>query len=57
MKTVARVFSGELLYRTIHSGFYVGSKSEIVYYPYPKMSELEKINYNFFRGIYEDLII
>lgn len=51
MKTVDRVFSGELLYRTIHSGFYVGSKSETVFYPYPRMSELEKINYNFFRGI------
>jgi hypothetical protein len=51
MKTVDRIFSGELLYRTIHSGFYVGSGSEIAYYPYPRMSELEKINYNFFRGI------
>jgi hypothetical protein len=51
MKTVNRIFSGELLYRTIHTGFYVGSKSEILYYPYPKMNELEKINYNFFRGI------
>jgi hypothetical protein len=51
MKTVARIFSGELLYRTIDTGFYVGSKDEIVYYPYPKMSDLEKINYNFFRAI------
>jgi hypothetical protein len=51
MKTVNRLFSGELLYRTISSGFYVGSKDEIAYYPYPRMSELEKINYNFFRGI------
>lgn len=51
MKTVDRMFSGELLYRTIHTGFYVGSKSEMAYYPYPKMRELEKINYNFFRGI------
>lgn len=51
MKTVNRVFSGELLYRTISSGFYVGSKEEMAFYPYPRMSELEKINYNFFRGI------
>ena len=51
MKTVLRIFSGELLYRTIDSGFYAGSKDEIVYYPYPKMAELEKINYNFFRAI------
>jgi hypothetical protein len=51
MKTVQRMFSGELLYRTIDTGFYIGSKSKLLYYPYPKMSELEKINYNFFRAL------
>jgi hypothetical protein len=51
MKTVQRVFSGELLYRTIGSGFYVGSVNDIFYYPYPMMEELEKNNYNFFRAI------
>jgi hypothetical protein len=51
MKTVHRIFAGELLYRTIESGFYVGAKDNLIFYPYPKMSELEKINYNFFRGI------
>jgi hypothetical protein len=51
MKTVIRVFSGEILYRTIETGFYVGSGDDIVYYPYPKMRELEKLNYSFFRGI------
>jgi len=51
MKTVQRVFSGELLYRTIETGFYVGAKDEIVYYPYPGMKELENINYEFFRAI------
>jgi hypothetical protein len=51
MKTVNRLYSGELLYRTITTGFYVGSKDDLAFYPYPKMYELEKINYNFFRGI------
>ena len=51
MKTVNRIFNGELLYRTIDSGFYAGSKDEMVFYPYPKMSELERMNYNFFRAI------
>jgi hypothetical protein len=51
MKTVQRVYSGILLYRTIESGFYVGSKDEIVFYPYPSMKELENINYEFFREI------
>ena len=51
MKTVQRVYSGSLLYRTIESGFYVGSKDEISFYPYPDMAELEDINYEFFRSI------
>lgn len=51
MKTVNRLYSGELLYRTISSGFYVGSKDEFAFYPYPRMDDLEKVNYNFFRGI------
>ncbi len=51
MKTVQRTFSGSLLYRTLESGFYVGSKDEIIYYPYPSMAELEKLNYKFYRSI------
>lgn len=51
MKTVQRVFSGSLLFRTIESGFYIGSKDEIVFYPYPTMDELKSINYEFYRAI------
>jgi hypothetical protein len=51
MKTVQRVFTGEVLYRTIDTGFYVGAKDDIAFYPYPKMAELKKINYEFFRAI------
>lgn len=51
MKTVQRVYSGTLLYRTIETGFYIGAKDEIVYYPYPDMKQLEDINYEFFREI------
>ena len=51
MKTVQRVFSGSLLYRTLESGFYVGSKDEIIFYPYPGMTELENNNYEFYRSI------
>lgn len=51
MKTVQRIYSGVLLYRTIESGFYVGSKDEMVFYRYPGMKELEDINYEFFREI------
>jgi hypothetical protein len=51
MKTVQRIYSGTILYRTIESGFYVGEKDEIIFYPYPTMAELENINYEFFRAI------
>jgi len=51
MKTVNRVYSGSLLYRTIESGFYVGSNDELAFYPYPNLMELENINYEFFRSI------
>ncbi len=51
MKTVQRIFSGTILYRTIETGFYVGSEGDLVFYPYPDMKHLEDINYEFFRGI------
>jgi hypothetical protein len=51
MKTVQRFFAGSLIYRTISSGFYVGDKNEIVFYPFPSMAELEENNFDFFRAI------
>ena len=51
MKTVQRIYSGLLLYRTIETGFYVGAKDDIAFYPYPTMAELENLNYEFFRSI------
>ncbi|MFY9152891.1 MAG: hypothetical protein WAO52_12800 [Prolixibacteraceae bacterium] len=51
MKTVKRVFSGNLLYRSIETGFYIGSNDEIIYYRCPSLTELENINYEFFRSI------
>ncbi|MBN1414531.1 MAG: hypothetical protein JW973_05480 [Bacteroidales bacterium] len=51
MKTVIRFYNGELLFRTIASGFYIGSKNEMLYYQYPTMAELEKSNYEFLRTL------
>jgi len=47
MKTVVRSYNGSLLYRTVASGFYVGTGEEMIYYRYPSMSELEELNYDF----------
>jgi hypothetical protein len=51
MKTVHRVFTGTLLYRTIDTGFYLGSKDDILFFPFPSLAEIEKLNYEFFRTI------
>lgn len=50
-KTVNRYFNGTLLYRTLKNGFFVGSKDELLYYPYPSMAELEDKHYEFWRSI------
>jgi hypothetical protein len=51
MKTVHRIFTGTLLYRTIDSGFFIGSKDNILFFPFPSMAEIEKDNYEFFKDI------
>lgn len=51
MKTVQRIYSGALLYRTIETGFYVGSENQMIFYTYPSMAEIEKTNFDFFRSI------
>jgi hypothetical protein len=51
MKTVLRFYKGELLYRSVASGYYLGAKDGMIYYRYPTMLELEKLNYEFFRSL------
>jgi hypothetical protein len=51
MKTVHRSFTGTLLYRTIDCGFFIGSKDNILYYPFPSLAEIEKSNYEFYKDI------
>lgn len=51
MKTVQRIYSGTLLYRTIDTGFYLGAKDDILFFPFPSMEEIERTNYDFFRAI------
>jgi len=51
MKTVHRIFTGTLLYRTIDTGFFIGSKDQILFYPFPSLEEIEANNYEFFKDI------
>ena len=48
-KIVARSM-GEILYRTVSSGFYVGAKGELLFYPMPSESEIEAKNFQWYRS-------
>ena len=49
-KTVIRQFKGELSYRTIKSGFFVGNQDNYLYYPFPSIEELESTYYLWWRS-------
>lgn len=49
-KTVIRQFKGELSYRTIKTGFFVGNQEDYLYYAFPSMDELEGIYYSWWRS-------
>jgi len=49
-KTVIRQFKGELSYRTIEDGFFVGDQEGFLYYPFPSPAELEDRHYSWWRS-------
>lgn len=49
-KTVIRQFKGELPYRTIKNGFFVGDQEDYLYYPFPSTQELEGKYYRWWRS-------
>jgi len=49
-KTVIRQFKGELSYRTIKSGFFVGYQESYLYYAFPSAEELESTHYSWWRS-------
>jgi hypothetical protein len=49
-KTVIRQFKGELSYRTIKNGFFVGNHDNYLYYPFPSTEELEGTYYPWWRS-------
>lgn len=48
-KIVARSV-GEILYRTVGSGFYVGAGDELLFYPMPSKDELEADHFQWFKS-------
>jgi len=49
-KTVIRQFKGELSYRTIKNGFFIGDQDSYLYYPFPSTEELEDTYYSWWRS-------
>lgn len=49
-KTVLRFMRGDLSYRTIKNGFFVGAKKDFLYYPLPTVEELESKHFSWWRS-------
>ena len=49
-KTVLRFFNGDLNYRTIKDGFFVGKKDRYLFFPFPSVKDLESKYYNWWRS-------
>jgi hypothetical protein len=49
-KTVIRQFKGELSYRTIKTGFFVGNQDDYLHYAFPSIDELEGPYYSWWRS-------
>ena len=49
-KTVIRQFRGDLRYRTIQSGFFVGDQKGYLFYPFPSVQALESTYYSWWRS-------
>ncbi len=49
-KQVDRALSGEVLYRTVKNGFFVGDGEDMLYYPLPPREQLEREYYEWWRS-------
>lgn len=49
-KTVLRFLRGEISFRTIKNGFFIGQNENYLYYPFPPVKELESKHYSWWRS-------
>ena len=49
-KTVIRFMQGDLLYRTIKNGFFVGDQDHFLFYEFPSIEQLENEYYSWWRS-------
>ncbi|HDR50658.1 MAG TPA: hypothetical protein ENN90_03430 [Mariniphaga anaerophila] len=49
-KTVLRFLRGDLSYRTIKNGFFIGEQRNYLFYPFPSVNELEAKHFSWWRS-------
>ena len=49
-KTVLRFMQGDLSYRTVKDGFFIGKKKKFLFYPFPDTKELESKYFSWWRS-------
>lgn len=49
-KTVLRLMQGDLSFRTIKNGFFIGDSYKMLYYPFPEVKELESVHFSWWRS-------
>lgn len=49
-KTVLRQFKGELSYRTVKDGFFIGGGKNYLFYPFPGVQEMEEKHHSWWRS-------
>jgi hypothetical protein len=49
-QTVLRYMPGDLNYRTVKTGFFIGEKERFLFYPFPSATDLEGKYYNWWRS-------
>lgn len=49
-KTVLRFMRGDLSFRTIKNGFFIGDDNKMLFYPFPETKELESTHFSWWRS-------
>lgn len=49
-KTVVRFFKGDIAYRTVKNGFFIGDGNNVFFYPFPSKEELDRTHFTWWKS-------
>lgn len=49
-KTVVRFFKGDIAYRTVKNGFFIGDDDQVLFYPFPSKEELNSTHFTWWKS-------